>query len=100
MHHIFTTIRNDWGQAILVLYFSFLVISVFSVIHAQRRSGSRYGEEDERSSWPCLRLKRLSAQEKGNLQSIAGRLPGLTTNEINNYRDRRPHAGNAHEFWY
>ena len=58
------------GSAILVLYFSFLVLSLSSVTHAQRRSGSRYGGEDERSSRPCQRLQRLRAHEPSESQMI------------------------------
>nr|AAA68981.1 legumin-like storage protein [Pseudotsuga menziesii] len=62
--------RMRLGSALLVLYFSFLVISVSSVTDAQRRSGSRYGGEDERSSRPCRRLQRLRAHEPSESESI------------------------------
>eukprot|EP00253_Pinus_taeda_P031792 PITA_31792 len=61
------------GSALLMLYFSFLLISLCSVT-AQRRRGFRYGREeeyrhDERSS-ACRRLQRLSAHEPSESESL------------------------------
>ena len=61
------------GSALLILYFSVLLISV-SPVTAQRRRGGRYGGDeeyrrDERSS-ACRRLQRLSAHEPSESESL------------------------------
>eukprot|EP00253_Pinus_taeda_P008818 PITA_08818 len=54
------------GSALLMLYFSFLLISL-SPVTAQRRRGGRY--DDERSS-ACRRLRRLSTHEPSESESL------------------------------